>query len=554
MVASHSDAGTIPGILRDTVSFPRLPWLRPLVEAVAHDFASVAPLFAGNPADARDWASAIARVQHSTHDRDAVASLLVAQMTKRGAPAAAINAAGLLARPDAVAVVTGQQAGIFGGPLYTLLKAVTTVQLARAATATHGTPVVPVFWVDGDDHDWDEVRVVHVLDASHGVTSLAANDPPGAGARPVGSLTLDESIADTITALGATLPPTEFTGTLVDLLRKHYRAGASPSTACAGWLDELLGSEGLVVFDASDPAAKPLAAAVFQRELAHPCRTARLAREGGEQVAAAGHAAQIVPGDDVVCLFRIDDDGRLPIRCRDGQFTVNDAHAEVSALSAEAAAHPERFSPNVLLRPIIQDTLFPTICYVAGPSELAYHAQLGGVYRAFGVERPLVACRASASVIDSAAARFLERNEVAFESLQVQDESALNRLLESQLPASVDAAFDDIERQIGEWTDRLRIAAAAVDPTLAGAADSTATRMRETVKNLQGKIVQAAKKKNDTVRRQFIRTQALLFPHGHAQERFLNVAFFINRYGPDLGARLIDALPLEADRHYIVVP
>lgn len=554
MVASHSDAATIPGILRDAVSFPRLPWLRPLVEAVAHDFTSVAPFFAGNPGDPGDWASTIARVQKSSHDRGGIASLLLAQLTQRGAPAAALDAATLLARSETVAVVTGQQAGIFGGPLYTLLKAVTTIQLARAATAEHGTPVVPVFWVDGDDHDWEEVRTVHVLDGAHAVASIVADDPPGAGATPVGALVLDASIADTISTLGTTLAPTEFTSAVVDLLRKHYRAGASPSTACAGWLDELLGVEGLVVFDASDPAAKRLVAAVFQRELANPCRTARLAREGGERMAAAGHAAQIVPGDDVVCLFRIDDAGRLPIRCRDGQFTVSEAQADVESLAAEAVAHPERFSPNVLLRPIVQDTLFPTVCYVAGPSELAYHAQLDGVYREFGVERPLVACRASASVIDSAAARFLDRYDVPFESLQAQDESALNRLLESQLPPSLDAAFDEVEQQIGEWTARLKSAAAAVDPTLAGATDTTAARMRETVKHLQSKIVQAAKKKDDTVRRQFIRTQALLFPHGHAQERFLNVAFFINRYGPALGARLIEALPAAADRHYILVP
>jgi bacillithiol biosynthesis cysteine-adding enzyme BshC len=415
-------------------------------------------------------------------------------------------------------------------------------------------PVVPVFWVDGDDHDWDEVRAVHVLDAAYAVASTAADDPPGAGTRSVGSLLFDARIADTVSALGATLAPTEFTTAVVDLLRKHYRPGVSPAAACAGWLDELLGAQGLVVFDASDSAAKRLAAAVFQREFAQPCRTARLAREAGERMAAAGHAAQIVPGDDVVCLFRIDEAGRLPIRCRDGRFTVNDEDADVETLVAEAASHPERFSPNVLLRPIVQDTLFPTVCYVAGPSELAYHAQLDGVYRAFGVERPLVACRASASVIDSAAARFLDRYDVAFESLQTQDESALNRLLESQLPPSLDAAFDDVERQIGEWTERLKAAAAVVDPTLVGAADSTATRMRETVKNLQGKIVQAAKKKDETVRRQFIRTQALLFPNGHPQERFLNVAFFINRYGPEFGARLVDALPSAADRHYIVVP
>jgi bacillithiol biosynthesis cysteine-adding enzyme BshC len=269
---------------------------------------------------------------------------------------------------------------------------------------------------------------------------------------------------------------------------------------------------------------------------------------------AAGHHAQIVPGDDVVCLFRIDQEGRTPVRAKGNGFVIGSAEVTADALAGEIAAHPERFSPNVLLRPLVQDTIFPTACYVAGPSELAYHAQLGDVYAAFGIEAPLVASRASATLIDSAAARFLDRTGMALEELQTQDESALNRLLERQFPVEIDAAFAEIEKQIADSTARLNAAATQVDATLAGAVETTATRMRDTLKTLQNKIVQASKKKNETVRRQFIRTQALTFPDGHPQERLLNVTFFVNRYGLDLGARLIELLPPEADHHYVVVP
>jgi uncharacterized protein YllA (UPF0747 family) len=191
---------------------------------------------------------------------------------------------------------------------------------------------------------------------------------------------------------------------------------------------------------------------------------------------------------------------------------------------------------------------------VAGPSELAYHAQLGDVYAAFGVEAPLVACRASATLIDSAAARFLERSELALEALQPQDESALNRLLERHMPPEVESTFAALDQMFTETTPRLVAAATAVDPTLAGAAETTVARMRDTVKNLQAKILQASKKKDETLRRQFTRTRALVFPDGQPQERLLNVAYFINRYGPQLGARLIEGLPLSADAHYVIVP
>lgn len=541
-------------MVRESIPFRRLPWIRPLVDAAAHDHASVASFFHGNPASADAWRATIARVQRQPRDRHAVASLLVTQLTGRGAPQAAIDAAATLASDTTVAVVTGQQAGLLGGPLYTLLKAVSAIQLARAAQAAHGVPVVPVFWVDADDHDWTEIRSVHILDRDFSLATVTADDLDGAGRRPVGALAFDASIDRVVDDVAAKLAPTEFSADVVAALRRHYRPGANPAAACAGWLDTLLGGEGLVVFEASDPAAKRLAARVFQHEVAHPCDTARLARERGARMAEAGHAAQIVPADDVVCLFRIDANGRTPIRARGAGFVVGDAEVTAEALAAEAAAHPERFSPNVLLRPLVQDTIFPTVCYVAGPSELAYHAQLGDVYAALGIEAPLLASRASATLVDSAAVRFFERYDLPLEALQGQDESALNGLLERQFPASVDAAFTEVERQITTSGEQLAAAATLVDPTLAGAVDTTLARMRDTVKTLQNKIVQASKKKDDTLRRQFIRTRALTFPAGQPQERLLNVTFFVNRYGLDLGARLIDLLPVEADHHYVVVP
>ena len=161
-------------------------------------------------------------------------------------------------------------------------------------------------------------------------------------------------------------------------------------------------------------------------------RTASLAATAGETLASRGHQPQVVPQADSVSLFHLDG-ARRPIRRQGDRFMIGDDARTGQALAEEAAATPARFSPNVLLRPIVQDTLFPTICYVAGPSELAYLGQLGGVYKQFGVPMPLMYPRASATLLDSAAARFLSRYNLAIEELQPQDESALNRLLQTQL-------------------------------------------------------------------------------------------------------------------------
>ncbi len=413
----------------------RFPWIRPLVTAYATDFAGVAEFFAGDPASPDAWARTIGRVQGASHPREALARLVSAQLERRAAPAEARAAARRLADPAAVAVVTGQQAGLFGGPLYTLLKAITAIQLARRVEREHHVPAVPVFWVDSEDHDWDEVRTATVLDGEMAPVSIVGGDLPGAGSQPVASLVFDEGITASLAALEGALTATEFTAEVRTLLARHYRPGAGVATAFAGVIDDLLGAHGLVVFDAADAAAKALVADLFTRELEQPSLTARLVREAGARMAQRGHEPQVVPGEDSVALFYLGDSGRRAIKRHGADFTIGDVVRPAAALRAEAAAHPERFSPNVLLRPIVQDRLFPTVCYVAGPSELAYQAQLTEAYRAFGVEAPLLYSRASATLADSAALKFLDRCQLPLEALHARDDSALNRLLESQNPA-----------------------------------------------------------------------------------------------------------------------
>ncbi len=539
--------------VREAVDLSRLPWIRPLVKVYTEDFASVAPLFAGNPADPLAWRATIDRVQRAPRNREAIAAIVGRQLEERGASAEAKRAAADLGQATTVAILTGQQAGLFGGPLYTLLKAVTALQLARRVREDYGVPAVAVFWVDSEDHDWEEVRTAAVLDAEFALTEVTLEDVPNAGTHPVGSLALGDDVTDAVQTIQNALARTEFTADVIAALARHYRPGNGMARSFAGWLETLLGPQGLVVFEAADPAAKPFVGDLFVRELAEPCRAATLAREAGEAMSRLGHAPQVETADDAVSLFYLDGEGRRAIRRRDPDFLVDETLHKADAFRTEAQTHPERFSPNVLLRPIVQDRLFPTVCYVGGPSELAYQAQLGGIYRWLGVEAPLLYSRASATLLDSAAARFLDRHHLPIEDLHVQDESALNRLLESLLPPEVEQALDATESQIAERAGALRKAVALVDPTLGGAVDTTVERMRETLKSLQTKIIHATKRKDETLRRQFQRTRMLAFPGGHPQERTLSLPFFLNKYGLTLGERLLDVVPLDTDKHYVLM-
>jgi bacillithiol synthase len=516
---------------RISIDVRRFPWIRRLAADYAHRFDAVAPFFSGNPADRDAWTLAVSRAQAQPRDRARVAALVAAQQRRRGAPVPALDAAARLAEPGAVAIVTGQQAGLFGGPVFTLLKAMTALKLAEQVEREQHVKAIAVFWVEAEDHDWNEVRSCTVLDETLAPQSVSLPESQAAEGMPVSRVVLDESITGALAELERVLAPTEFTAPLLADLRSVYTPGAGMADAFAGWLERVLGQRGLVVYDASDPAGKPLAGKVFARELSFPGETTKQAARAGAGLIEQGYHSQVhatAPDQHAIALFRMDG-SRRQIRQQGEGFTAGDDTFARADLVREAAERPERFSPNVLLRPIVQDTLFPTVCYVAGPNELAYLGQLRGIYEHFGLPMPLMYPRATATLLDAPAIRFLNKYGVALEALQPQNETALNELLTAQLPPSVEASFASAAQAIEASMARVVLELPAIDPTLEGAGKSTIGRMQHDLQTLHGKMIQAAKRRDETLRRQYTRTRALAFPGGHPQERAIGFVSFLNQ-------------------------
>jgi len=424
------------------------------------------------------------------------------------------------------------------------------LKLADQLSREHQIHAVAVFWVEAEDHDWNEVRSCTVFDES--LTPKTVSLPSAASdAVPISRIHLDQSILVALDALEKILPPTDFRGPLLGDLRAAYAPGAGMADAFAIWLERVFASHGLVVFDASDPAAKPLASPVFVRELGRPGATTKEAARAGSALAARGYHVQAQTADGAVALFRLDDT-RRPLRPQDGRFLAGSESFDAAALVADATARPGGFSPNVLLRPIVQDTLFPTLSYVAGPNELAYLGQLRGVYQLFDVPMPIIYPRASATLLDSAAVRFLQKYQVALDSLQPQDEAGLNALLRAHIPSAIEESFAGAGRAIADSLTRVAETLPSLDPTLEGAARSTLGRMQHDLETLHAKTIQAAKRRDETLRRQYLRTRALAFPDGHPQERTIGLVSFLNQYGPALVDRLVEELPLGLGYHWIV--
>ena len=535
-----------PGV---PVDLRQLPWTGRLVRDYSHAFERLSPFYAGSPTAAGAWAEALER-RRKRPPLAASAAVLTAQLAARGAPAAAQAAARRLAEPGTVAVVTGQQAGLFGGPLYTLLKALTGIRLAERLSREHDATVIPIFWVDAEDHDLEEIRQCPLLDADLDprAVALELDFPRGTAAAAVH---LPANVRDATASLRDLLPPTEFTAEVIDGLDTAYAEGTRLVEAFARWLDRLAGAAGLVVFDASDPAAKPLVQSLFADELRRSGETARQAAAAGAALTASGYHAQVEPPPDGVALFRLGET-RQPIRVAPGGFTVGEQTVGADDLLREVDTEPARFSPNVLLRPIVQDALFPTVAYVSGPNELAYLGQLRDVYARFGVPMPIIYPRASATIVDRATVRFLERYDLDFAGLQPRDDAVLNRLLALQIPADLEVAIGAADAAVDERLSAIATAAPLLDPTLTGVVQSTRSRMQRDLATLRSKVVQAAKRRDETLRRQFRRASAQAFPNGEPQERSVGTVYFLNRYGPAFVDRLLADLPLDPGHHWLL--
>ena len=537
----------------DSVDLRQLTWTDPLTYDYCHNFKQLEAFYIGSPITPETLNHVIKTRQSWKTETTHIGDIVTKQLQSRSAPPQALKAAEQLKEKGTVAVLTGQQAGLFGGPLFTLFKSLTAIALARQIEKEHNISAVPIFWIDAEDHDLDEICTCNLLDSDSNLHRVDLELPQTHSGRPAESVLLPDSITQTIEALDKILPNTEFSKEILGQLIRTYSPGISLVEAFSRWLDIILGPMGLVVFDGSDKTAKPLVRSVFTQELQSRGKVSRLATLAGKEFSAHGYHSQVNPRRDTAAIFHIDKT-RLPVKLRDNEFEIGNTIWTTKQLLDEVQRSPNSFSPNVLLRPLVQDTLFPTIVYVAGPSEVAYLGQLKQVYAEFKIPMPLIYPRLSATITDGATMKFLKRYKINFETLQGQDDSTLNQLLANHLPSDLDSIIKDTEQRVYDSLQKIKDEVPSVDPTLAETVKTTQKQMERSLQTLHGKIIKAAKRKNETLQRQFYRAQSLTFPKGKAQERNIAFLYFLNMYGPKLVDKLLVNLPLKIGKHYLLNP
>lgn len=449
-------------------------------------------------------------------------------------PARVANVAAL-AEAGTVAVVTGQQVGLFLGPLYCLFKAAAAVACARALQAETGTRCVPVFWLQTEDHDFDELNHTFVLDERGGeVVRLALVEAPPPRTQ-VHRAVLGASVEQALSRLAACVEGRPHADEVLALLRAHYQPGRTVTQAFAGVLAALFADEGLVLVDPRAPGLAAAAAPVHRRAFED---TAALAQGLEARVAAleaAGFDAQVTvrPGAPLSFFHPDGADGpRFRLVPQGDGFALVGREGVVSraALDAALAAEPERFSTSALLRPILQDTLLPTAAVIGGPGELNYFAQVGPLYDTFGLPPPLMVPRARFRLLEPRVRAQLDELGLAAAQLEAPLERVLAAARRDAAPA-LDAA--ELER-------RLVDAAAAVlaqvpEPRGQDVADALA-RTQATVARAASRLAgryRRAQETTDGVRLERARrAQRALFPDGQPQERVFGFAAYAARVGP----------------------
>ncbi|MBI3932685.1 MAG: bacillithiol biosynthesis cysteine-adding enzyme BshC [Acidobacteria bacterium] len=510
----------------------------------------VAPFYDGGRWDADALVSAAERALARARPREALAAALVRQQEARGAAKAATRAA-LLAQDGTAAVVTGQQAVLFGGPLFVLYKALAVVELAETLEKRRGRPVVPVFWVASDDHDFAEVRSVAVLDEAGQIRTLRYSPVREPFGQPASRIVLDDSVARLVEELSRSLPGGLHRDELMARLAQCYRPGATLAGAFAAFLSSVLPD--LVVLDPSDPALKALMAPVLVREIREGSPTSRLANEAGERLLAQGYHQQVPVRSGFFNLFVLMEGERRALATQDGQVEVRGVGKRMSIEEAArlAETEPALFSPGVLLRPLAQDHILPTVAYVGGPAEVAYHAQIGPSYAHFGIPRPALVPRPSATIVEPAQARALEAEGLKLVDLQVDPEGIVGRWAREAFP-EVESAFARAREAVDREMAAVEESLGALDPTLRGAADAARGRALHQIETLHEKSLRALKKREQARADRLRRTRDALFPGGSFQERGIGFVSYLARHGDALVGLVRERLDPWARGHQVI--
>jgi bacillithiol synthase len=493
-----------------------------------------------------EWAKEeSARIEYPSDRRARVADILERQNRSWEASSATLENIQRF-RSGACALVTGQQVGLFGGPTFSIYKALSAVKLAREAEKL-GIACVPVFWLATEDHDLDEVNQAHIPNADGNIEALISATQARKDA-PVGSVAFGAEISETVGRAATLLGDADVS----HMLAECYRPGETFGTAFAKLLVREFSEFGVILLDGSDPELDQIAAPLYRAAIARAPELAASLLKRDEELRLAEYHQQVRITDTSTILFLIRDGTRVPVHFEGGKFLIGSQQISPKELAELAETSPQTFSPNVLLRPVVQDHVLPTLAYVGGAAEVAYFAQAAVVYENLAGRVTPILPRFSATLIEPKPQALLEKYKLPFAEVFVGPDGLRQAIGSHLLPPNLQSSFDQATTAVERSMKSVREALAQLDKTLVESAEHAEQKMLYQITNLRSRAARAELRQSEIVGRHAELLSNSLYPHKALQEREVAGVYFLAKYGRELLSGLLESIHPDCLDHQVI--
>ena len=515
------------------------------------NFSKVSDFFVHNPADTKVYETRAAKI-HYNKDRSKLREILIQfNPIERIHPHAALNIERLTASEESFTVVTGQQLGFAGGPMFTLFKILTAIKSAQDAQKVLGVPVVPVFWLADEDHDFDEIARFSYPKSGEFET-VELNRPTSAGV-PVSQIELDEGTSDKLIEIQKLLIPNEYASYVSDALNKAYSTGNTHGYAFSTLISELFSRYGLLVLGSFNKNVRQFIASDLHHIIGETEAVYAALEEQSASVEKAYHRQASVSRSN--WFFVNSSLQREKMTFENGVWMSE----SLSPISTEGLLkmmddNPLCISPNVFMRPLMQDFLLPNLAYVAGPGEIAYYAQMRRLYPVVGLHMPVIIPRLSACIIEPSIARNLEELPFAYAAYSQRIEDLEGTYVESDSSFDMQGFSESWIRALEQLVQERSETVEKLDPTLLGTLAKTRQDQIAAVDNLRQKMARSAKSKREVQLKRISKTQGALFPRRNLQERELPFVYALNKFGPKFFEELLEhsgSMPI--GQHHLIL-